>query len=135
MKKILGLILGLIFISSSFSYADTIMVQIRFRIETAHGQYNDALYFTQERYATLGKTIMEEVIIDEIPTMVNTALKQEDIDTSKQKRVNNWIYALENPPPYVKPTLEELQSMKTELMLEVEKLNNKIAILSAEVIE
>ncbi|KKM16528.1 hypothetical protein LCGC14_1684940 [marine sediment metagenome] len=121
--------------SSIFAYADTVMVQVRFRVETAHGQYNDALYFTQERYATLGKTIMEEVDIEGVPTMVDTALKQEDIDTLKQERVDNWIYTLENPPPYVEPTLEELQSMKTELMLEVEELNNKIAILSAEVIE
>lgn len=99
-------ILCLLFcIIANLSYADTVMIQVRFRVETSHGQYNDALYFTQAEYASTSKAI---------------------IDSMKQERVDNWIYILENPPLYVEPTKEELQSVEADLRAQLDEVQAKI---------
>ncbi len=97
-----------------FIYADTIMVQVRFKEETSYGEYNDVLYFTQSEYSTV---------------------KQEDIDTLKQKRVDNWIYSKEHPPIYIEPTLEILKAYKAELNDQLNIVQLKILEKEAEIIK
>lgn len=86
------LILLLLFATPLF--ADEVMVQVRFSEQTAYGQYQDALYYTQDDYANL---------------------KQADLDAAKEARVNNWVDSIENAPIPEEPSLESLQVYKGEL--------------------
>lgn len=83
---------------------EKIFIQIRFKEKTSHGEYNDALYFTQEEYASIDKAT---------------------IDAMKQQRVNNWIYALEHPPEYVTPTKEILEQMIAEKQQELQQIEQQ----------
>ena len=80
-------------IITSASADQQVYIQVRFQEETDYGSYHDALYFTQAEY---------------------DALKQEDIDTLKQKRIDNWVYIITHPPEYVEPTLKELKEKSIE---------------------
>lgn len=102
-------ILALFFcLLTTLAFPDQIFIQVRFREETPHGQYNDALYFTPEEY---------------------DKVEQETIDILKQERIDNWIYAVTHPAPYVEPTLEELKFMEVELTMQLDEIKTKIAIL------
>jgi hypothetical protein len=57
-------------------------VQVKFRVETLHGDYQDALYFKKAEY---------------------DLLSPEDIEAMKLGRVNNWVNIIENPPTPVEP--------------------------------
>lgn len=70
--------------------ADQVFIQVRFRENTKHGEYNDCLYFTQAEYAS--KT-------------------QVGIDALKQERVNNYVSRIDNAPAPVPPTKAELQAV------------------------
>ena len=85
--------------------SEQVKIQIRFSVDTAYGQYNDALYFTQEDYAT--KT-------------------QAEIDALKQQRVDNWIYNITHPVPYVEPTAKQLTDYRIELLNQVQEVENKL---------
>jgi len=84
---------------------EKIFIQVRFKDKTSHGEYNDALYFTQEEHA---KT------------------EQKEIDKLKQERVDNWVYLLEHPTPYVEPTEEELTKYKEELQRQIDEVTAQI---------
>ena len=56
---------------------DNIRVQLNFTVDTPYGQYSDALYFPLDQWATT---------------------TQEQIDTMKQERVDNWIAVVTQPP-------------------------------------
>lgn len=59
-------------------------IQVIFRVDTPHGAYQDALWFTKEEY---------------------DKVTQEEIDIKKQERVDNWIKIVSTPS--VEPTKEE----------------------------
>ena len=80
-------------------------IQVLIKEQTPYGEFNDALYFTQEEYAT--KT-------------------EDDINTIKQERVNNFISAVSNPPKEDELTLEDLQAQKKSLLSQANEIDVKI---------
>lgn len=104
MKKII--ILFIFSIISSPCFADEVFVQVRFSKETKFGTFQDALYFTEDEYAI--KT-------------------QDEINTLKEERVANYIDKIENAPPPVELTKEQLISFKEELLRQVAEVEEKIA--------
>ncbi len=56
------------------------MGQIQFTVDTKYGLFTDALYFTEAEFPSI---------------------TQEIIDAQKQQRVDNWIFAIENPPQII----------------------------------
>ena len=58
-------------------------MKIDFEFDTPHGKYRDALYLPDDH-------------------TYNSA----EIETMKAERVNNWIYAIENPPASEPETVE-----------------------------
>ena len=72
---------------------DQIKVQVIFTSNTKHGEYRDALYFTEEEYS---------------------ALTQEQIDAMKQARADAWVDFRDNPPAVPEPTKEELEALLEE---------------------
>ena len=52
------------------------MIKIDFEFDTKYGVFRDALYLEDAHTYT-----------------------PEEVDALKQQRVDNWIYAVENPPP------------------------------------
>ncbi len=113
MKKAIILAILLCFIAIP-CIADTVMIQIRFKVQTDYGEYNDALYYTQAEYVTL---------------------KQEDIDKEKQKRVDNWIDIVTHPPIYVEPTQEEWRAYYAEKKEEVDQVEENIVYTKKELEE
>ena len=83
-----------------------IFIQVRFSEQTKYGEYQDALYYTEDEYAKL---------------------TEEDITAAKQARIDNWIQVVENPPIVVKPTKEELQAQETELQKQLTEIQEQIA--------
>jgi hypothetical protein len=51
------------------------MIKLIFEFETKYGVYRDALYLEENHIFT-----------------------EQEIDAMKQQRVDNWLYAIENPP-------------------------------------
>jgi hypothetical protein len=83
---------------------DTIKIQLIFTFKTPHGEYRDALYFTQEDWAKI---------------------KPEDIEDKKKERIDNWIYQLEHPVIPKEPTKEELEKELVELEVQKLQLENR----------
>jgi hypothetical protein len=54
------------------------MIKLIFEFETKYGTYRDALYLED-----------------------NHTLTEQEVDAMKQERVDNWLYAIENPPEEV----------------------------------
>jgi len=54
------------------------------------------------------------------------AIKSEDLTTAKDTLITDWIYTIKNPPVYIEPTKEELESQKTELLERIAELDIKI---------
>jgi len=90
---------------------DTIRIQLQFTEQTSHGEYRDTLYFTEAEYAKL---------------------QQKDIDALKQKRVNDWVAFVENPPPKPVPTKEEIEILIAEKERMVAELTQEKAELQAQ---
>lgn len=86
---------------------DEIRIQIIFRVDTEHGTYQDALWFSETEYAEL---------------------KQEDLDRMKQERIDNWLKIVSTP--VVESTIEELAIQKQS---EIDMLIARLQILQAEV--
>ena len=83
----------------------TVMIQVRFKEKTEHGEFNDALYYTESEYASV---------------------TQKDIDKEKKKRVDAWVDIVKNPPPYIEPTDEELIKMVMDLEKEKNDYLDKV---------
>lgn len=65
--------------------------QVKFKAMTEVGiELSDALYFSEEQYASL---------------------TEKDIDALIQGRVDNFVYNYRNPPAQLEPTLEDAQAM------------------------
>jgi hypothetical protein len=84
---------------------DTIKIQLTFTEQTSHGEFRDALYFTQEEYAEL---------------------KPEDLEKRKQERIDNWTYQLEHPVAPIELTLNDYIESRNNLMKEIERCSDKI---------
>jgi hypothetical protein len=69
---------------------------------TAHGDFQDALYY------------------DKLPD-------DKEIEKDAQKRIDDWVYAIENPPEEVPLTKEELEKEKFDLEDRIKFLDKKIA--------
>ena len=91
--------------------ADIVMVQIRFKVQTAYGEFNDALYYTEAEYA---------------------ALSEADIETAKQVRINAWITGRENPAPYTEPTQEEWRKYYNDIQTDADKIKENIVYTKEE---
>lgn len=50
----------------------------------------------------------------------------EDIAIEKQKRVDEWIYQVKNPPPYIEPTEADYKQMIDDKMAEINIYSDKI---------
>ena len=46
-------------------------------------------------------------------------VKTEDITKEKQKRVDDWLYQVKNPPPYIEPTEADYKQMIDEKLAEI----------------
>lgn len=85
--------------------ADIIKIQYIFSEETKHGQYNDALYFTQTEFENI---------------------TQDEIDALKKERISKWVEYLDNPVIANEPTKEELQAQYDARELEQQILKARI---------
>jgi hypothetical protein len=83
-------------------------LQILIQEDTPMGQFNDALYFVPSEMA---------------------ALTEADILAAKKARSDNWqAFVLEqSSKPPVKPTKEELEARKVELVAEVARVDAQLA--------
>lgn len=54
------------------------------------------------------------------------SVKQEDIDTEKQTRMDKWIYDIKHPVPYVEPDNETLEKLILEKQEEIKRLQDQI---------
>lgn len=143
MKKVLFLVLWFILITNFAFAEDRVRVQVQFKkgiFECPQGdeivdwnvgggntyehtckdgtwlnsfkEYNGNLSYTPEEY----KIILAENII-----------------ASKQKLVDDWLYQVRNPPPYIEPTLEDLQNMYNSKMDEATEYLEQISKKTTEI--
>lgn len=83
-----------------------IRIQVIFRADTSKGIYQDALWFTQEKYSKI---------------------TQVDIDKMKQERIDNWIKIVSIPAPELTKAekLEQIQSEIDNLTLRIRELKKE----------
>jgi len=137
MRMVSLLVLSLLFSSVCFA-EDTVdirvkikeIVDINFNGNIRKLEYNDALYFTLEEYRLL-TTPDIELTKEELKKKANIV----PINVQKQQRINNWKYHLEHPAPYIEPTKEELEKMKTELQTQIDEIDFKIVEINAKKID
>lgn len=79
-------------------------IKVSFKVETVKGTYQDCLYFTESEY---------------------NALTQQDIDALGQKRADDWVAFLNNPPAPVELTPEELQAESDRVAGEILQLQSQ----------
>lgn len=85
---------------------DQVSIQVRFSMPSKYGEYQDALYFTEEEYKSL---------------------TQDDIDILKRTRRDNYVSTIDTKPAVVAPTKGELQVAKADLQAQIVELDAKIA--------
>lgn len=83
---------------------------MRVKENTAVGEFNDAIYFTEAEFA---------------------AVSQQEIIDEAQKRIDQWVFGIQNPPVAIEPTKEQLLEQKVQLEAFVAELNSKIAKIDA----
>ena len=91
-----------------------VFIQVKFKEHTEVGEYNDAIYFTEDEYA----------VVD-----------QKSIDQIKKKRVDNFVDSIKNPPPVEEPTKEELQKIMEELDLQKVLIDQQLIDLQEKIDE
>jgi len=87
----------------------TKMIQVRVNETTKYGNFQDALYYDP-------LTIPED----------------KDIEIEAQKRIDDWIYLIENPPIIPPPTKEELRKMIDDALAQKLALESYITEKEAE---
>lgn len=88
---------------------DSVTVRVMFTVDTKHGSFTDALYFDFAEYPSID---------------------QKSIDQQKQQRVDNWVAAIEAPPPVIPPlTKAEMIKLSADLALQVTSLTAEKAAL------
>lgn len=85
---------------------EQIFIQIKYKVTTEVGEFNDALYYTQSDYQNIPRY---------------------QIDTEKQSRIDNFINLIKNPPIAKDPTKQELQNAKSVLLAQIADLDIKIS--------
>jgi hypothetical protein len=83
-----------------------IRIQVLIKEQTEVGEFQDALYFTEEEYASLSEKDIQKMI-----------------DT----RIENWVNQVQNPPIPEEPTKEDLESQKIELQKHIDEVELKIS--------
>ena|SRR3990167_3903778 len=91
-----------------------VRIQFLIKEQTAHGEFNDALYYTPEEFA--GKT-------------------EDDIHAERQQRVDAWVAIVSNPQPAAEPTPEELARQAGRLQQELNAIYVKVPELKQARIE
>lgn len=86
--------------------SEQVFIQVRFKEQTVHGEYNDALYFTIDEY---------------------NLLDQSDIDIEKQKRIDKWVEVRSNPGILPELTKSELEKVIVAHEAELVDLKAKLA--------
>ena len=84
---------------------NNVSVMVKIKEQTSEGQYNDSLYYPLSEWNL--KTVAE-------------------IKAVEQARVDKWLYIIKNPPPYVEPTKEELQTQADGLQRQLDEINAQI---------
>ncbi len=87
------------------------MSQVRVQVPFSIGAFNDALWFTLEEYL---------------------ALAPEQLEALQQERYQNWINAVENPPPVDPDHDASLQEdLQQQLQAELQAIDDQVAALEA----
>jgi hypothetical protein len=86
--------------------SDQILVQVRFKVQTEQGEYNDALYYPLDVYQSMDKKVIED---------------------EKAQRVSNWVQSIKNPPVQDEPTKQQLEESKAMLVEQISQLDTQIA--------
>ena len=94
--------------SVALADSEQVKVQVVYTKTTPYGDYTDAIYY---------------------PDMATYQSKKSDgtLETEKSLRIDNYLNAIQNPPPFVEPTKEELQAQKAELQKQMDSLDAQIA--------
>lgn len=80
---------------------DDIRVQVIFRVDTPHGVYQDALWFTKDEY---------------------DKVTQAGIEVKKQERISAWINIVSHPTSPLIPIKEQLQAESVSLSEQIDLL-------------
>jgi len=91
-----------------------IRIQVLIKENTKYGEYNDALYFTQDEYYSL---------------------TEDDITKQIFQRVFNWADSIENAPEPVPPTKEELIAQQQSLLEQKAQIEAQVAELDSRIAE
>lgn len=96
--------------------ADQVRIQVLFSKfhEEKRIEFTDALYFTEEEYANL---------------------KPSELEDLKDTRFNSWKNMVDNPPEPVEPTKEQLQEEADMLQRQLDEIKAEIAEKENEVID
>ena len=96
--------------------ADKIFIQVRHKeyIQELGIEWQDAQYFTEEEYGNIN---------------------QKEIAAEKQRRIDNFIESVKNPPPPVEETKEELEERKVALEKYIQDVQFEIQELEVKISE
>lgn len=93
----------------------TIFVQVKFSESTEYGDFNDALYYTQDEYKVLSEN---------------------EINTKIAERKTTHVDKIRNTLPPVELTREELQKLKEELLVyqvdlirQIDEITEKLKVI------
>ena len=80
-----------------------IKIQVRFTIN----DFSDAIYYD---------SFLE----------YENAVKDGSHEAEKIRRINNWKFAIANPPVPVEPTKQELEALRDDLQKQIDEVQSKI---------
>lgn len=111
------LLLFLLIPNLCFAGTQTVKVQVQFSedvdVKGTKITYSDALYFTPEKYAEM---------------------KQDEIDTLKQERINNWKAVIETPIIEKEITKEDLEAQIASLEEQKASIKSQKVELNAKLV-
>lgn len=87
-----------------------IYIQYRIKEQTKHGEFNDAIYFTQEEFELLN---------------------QKDLESEVSTRINTWVNFVDEQSKMssIEPTKEVLELMKSELQKKLDSVEEKLSVI------
>lgn len=92
-----------------------VFIQVRIKEQTEVGEYNDAIYFTQDEY--------------------NSPDIQTIIEQEKQRRIQNFVDSVKNPPAEPIVTPEALQAQEEALVDQINMIQTKISEIQVAIAE
>lgn len=90
----------------------SVLIQVRFTVDTPRGPYSDALYFTEEAWAKRDEQVIE---------------------AAKQARADNWLNVVTAPPR--SETKEDMQARNDALAQQIAELVVEKDTLALEIVE